>query len=167
MATRLTDTKIQITVCPKRLRWPEAGTTVAWSKLHDCVDRLQRLVRTVDENCLQTERTVDLSPEGIARRRTEFGRQALTQLASFKSFQIAEQAAIKDIDALEKRRDDLNVEQAQMQQQLTKALEDLRGGVAATKRMLLERCKMRDDDDRQFRSSGLLSGGAAKSGGIY
>jgi hypothetical protein len=39
-----------------------------------------------------------------------------------------------------------------MQQQLTKALEELRAGAAAAKRMLLERCEIRDDDDGQSRS---------------
>jgi hypothetical protein len=39
-----------------------------------------------------------------------------------------------------------------MQQQLTKALEELRAGIAAAKRMLLERCELRDDDGSQVRS---------------
>jgi hypothetical protein len=42
--------------------------------------------------------------------------------------------------------------QADMQAKLTKALSELREGVAATKRMLLERTEMREDDDGQFRS---------------
>ena len=45
----------------------------------------------------------------------------------------------------------LHPEQVQMQRSLRKALEELREGVAATKRMLLERCEMRVDDG-QFRS---------------
>jgi len=46
----------------------------------------------------------------------------------------------------------LHPEQTEMEQLLTKALDDVREGVAATKRMLLERCEMREDDDGQFRS---------------
>src|SRR5450759_2119347 len=58
-----------------------------------------------------------------------------------------------------------------MQQSLRKALEELREGVAATKRMLLERCEMREDDG-QFRSvheapatRGANGGEGVKSGG--
>jgi hypothetical protein len=51
----------------------------------------------------------------------------------------------------ERARAALHPEQVQMQQQLTKSLEELRAGVAAAKRMLLERCEVRDDDGR-FRS---------------
>jgi hypothetical protein len=152
-----------------------------------------------------------LSSEGIARRRTELGRQALTELANFKPFQIAEKAALENVVYLEKKMVDLpqsptNVadvalaqeirsyisdqkspidfaaksmsdprvlsailnapaflsglgdtqwnlvreraraalhpEQAQMQKSLMKALDELREGVAATKRLLLERCEM-------------------------
>ena len=39
-----------------------------------------------------------------------------------------------------------------MHQKLTKAMQDLREGIAATKRMLLERCKLREGGDGQFRS---------------
>jgi hypothetical protein len=52
----------------------------------------------------------------------------------------------------ERARAALHPEQVQMQQQLTKARDELRAGIAATKRMLLERCELRDDDDGQFRS---------------
>jgi hypothetical protein len=46
----------------------------------------------------------------------------------------------------ERARAALHPEQVQMQQQLTKSLEELRAGLAAAKRMLLERCELRDDD---------------------
>jgi hypothetical protein len=74
--------------------------TVALNSLH-------RFVRTVDNRCAEVEQKRDLSPDWIAHRRTELGRQALIELASFKPFEIAEQAASNDIDFL-KRRDDLD-----------------------------------------------------------
>jgi hypothetical protein len=46
----------------------------------------------------------------------------------------------------ERARAALHPEQVQMQQQLTKARDELRAGLAAAKRMLLERCELRDDD---------------------
>jgi len=53
----------------------------------------------------------------------------------------------------ERARAALHPEQQQMQQHLTKALADVRGGVDAARRMLLERYDMREDDDGQFRST--------------
>ena len=41
---------------------------------------------------------------------------------------------------------------ADMHEKLTKALGELRGGLASCQRLLLERCEMRVDDDGQFRS---------------
>jgi hypothetical protein len=46
----------------------------------------------------------------------------------------------------ERARAALHPEQVQTQQQLTKSLEELREGLAAAKRLLLERCELRDDD---------------------
>jgi hypothetical protein len=63
-------------------------------------------------------------------------------LAKFKPFQIAEKAVTENIDLLD-RLTDRDSKGAQMQQKLTKALEDLREGVAATKRAVIERCQMR------------------------
>ncbi len=144
MATRrLTDNEIRIVIVPTHLRWPESGTTAAWTKLHNCVDSLHSFVRTVDNRCAEVEQKRDLSFDGIARRRTEIGRQALIELESFRPFEIAEQAATKDINFL-KRRDDRDPQEAQMEQKLTKALDDLRKGVTATERLLLERCKLRE-----------------------
>ena len=47
----------------------------------------------------------------------------------------------------ERGRAALHPEQVQMRKWLTKALDDLREGVAATKRMLQERCKIDEDRD--------------------
>ena len=65
----------------------------------------------------------------------------MTKLASFTPLQIAEKAVTENIDLLD-RLTDQDSKEAQMHQKLTKALQDLREGVAATKRVLLERCKM-------------------------
>jgi hypothetical protein len=216
MPKQLTDTEIAMRIVPTRLRWPspETAKTIAWDRLREAVDLLHGLVRAVDNNCQQAEQDIDLSPEGIARRRTELGRQALTELANFKPLQIAEKAALENLDYLEKKMVDLpqpptNVadvalaqeirqyvrgqkspidfaaksmsdprvlsailnapaflsglgdtewnmvrerartamhpEQAQMQKWLMKARDELREGVAATKRMLLERCEMGEE----------------------
>ena len=212
---RLTDNEIHTCVVATRIRWPETGTTIAWSRLHDCVDALQGLVRTVDLHCAEAEQNHDFSAAGITRRRVELGRQALTELANFKPLQAAEKATLDNIEYLEKKMIDLpqpptNVadvalaqeirsyiskrkspidvamksvsdprilsailnapsflsglsdaefkvvrerarvalhpEQVQMQQQLTKARDELRAGIAAAKRMLLERCELLGDD---------------------
>ena len=45
--------------------------------------------------------------EGIARRRSELGRQALAELQSFKPFAIAEKATRENIEVLEKKMEDL------------------------------------------------------------
>jgi hypothetical protein len=62
----------------------------------------------------------------------------------------------------ERARTALHPEQAQMQQWLTKALQELREGIAATKRTLLERCQINAEEDGQSRSTRQpLSGGAS------
>jgi hypothetical protein len=35
---RVTDNEIRIRIVPTHLRWPEASTTAAWTKLHSCVE---------------------------------------------------------------------------------------------------------------------------------
>ncbi len=57
---------------------------------------------------------------------------------------MAEQAVTKEIDMLEKR-EGLTSQEAQAKQKMTKALDELRAGIAATQRLLLERCKMRGE----------------------
>ena len=139
---QLTNTEIQVRVVPTRLRWPETGTTIAWTRAHDCVDALQDLVRSVDIACIEVEQSRELSPGAIARRRADFCDQALRKLVNFPAFEIAEKTLSENIVALE-RLSDRNPEQVQMLQKLTQALHDLREGIEATRRMLLERCKMR------------------------
>lgn len=141
---KLSDTEIQVRVVPMRLRWPETGTTIAWTKAHDCVDALRDLVRNVDLGCLEAEQNRELSAGVIARRRSELCNQAMTKLASFTPFQIAEKAVTENIYLLD-RLTDRDSKEAQMHQKLTKALDDLRKGVAATERAVIERCQMRAD----------------------
>ena len=43
-------------------------------------------------------------------------------------------------------------QQAQMPQQLTKLLDDLRGGIEVAKRAVREQCQMGEGDDGQLRS---------------
>lgn len=51
----------------------------------------------------------------------------------------------------ERARVALHPQQSEMQQWLNKALAEVRGGAAAAKRMLLERCELREDGEGQFR----------------
>lgn len=51
----------------------------------------------------------------------------------------------------ERARVALHPQQSEMQQRLNKALAELREGVAAAKRVLLERCELREDSEGQFR----------------
>ncbi len=140
---RLTDTQIAIRIVPKHVRWPASGSSVAWSKAHTCVDALQALVHSVDAACIEAEQDRELSASGINRRRAELCDQALRKLANFTAFEIAERALSENIAALE-RLSDRDPGQAQMLQKLTQALHDLREGLAATRRMMLERCKVRE-----------------------
>lgn len=189
--------------------------------VHETVDALHGLCRAVDDNCFQTEQNIDLSSDGIIRRRAELGRQALTELASFKALKTAEKATLNDIELLESKmtnmpqpptnvvevaqaqelrahiraqkspidfimkhlsnprilaavltadaflsglsdaefnlvreraRTTLHPVQAEMQTKYTKALGELREGLEAARRVVLERTEMRIDDDGQFRS---------------
>ncbi len=143
MAThKLSNTEIAICIVPKRLRWPEPRTGSVWTKAHYCVDAFQDLVRGVDIACVDAEQS-ELSAGDIARRRAELCDQALRRLANFPAFEIAEKALSENIVALE-RLSNRNPEQAQMLQKLTQALHDLREGIEATRRMVLDRCKIRE-----------------------
>ncbi len=62
---------------------------------------------------------------------------------SFRSFEIAEKVLTENIDALEKLTAP-DAQQSQIHQTLTKALGDLPEGVEATRRMVLDRCKIRE-----------------------
>ena len=140
---RLSENLINISIAPKRVRWPKRGATAAWTKAHDCVDALQDLVRKVDVDCLQVEQNRELSADAIRRRRHEICDKAMAKLATFEAFDIAEKALMDDIGSLE-RLTDPSPEQAQMHEKLKQALKELREGVEATKRMVQERCKTRE-----------------------
>ncbi len=142
-ANKLSDLQIAITVVPMRTRWPESGTSVAWTKAHDCVDSLQEFVRKVDRDCLQAEQNEELSVEAIRRRRAEIYDRAMLKLTNFGPFQIAEKAVSDTINSLE-RLSNLNSEQAQMLEALKRMLGDLEEGISATQRMLQERCRVRE-----------------------
>jgi len=223
MTRRLTDIEIAGRIVPTILRWPAGlAKTIAWDRLRECVDALRGLVFMANASCVEAEQDQDLSPEGIIRRRTQIGQQALAELADFKPLQIAEKAVANNLAFLEQRmvelptkpttnsveflmeqeirrylneqkspanfvlksmsdqrlisavltappylsglsdtqwnmvreraRAALHPEQAEMQEWLNKALAEVREGTAAAKRILLERCEMREDDNGQFRS---------------
>jgi hypothetical protein len=137
---KLSDIQIKVRIVPKRVRWPESGSSDAWTKGHNCVDALQDLVRSLDTDCVEVEHNRDISADAISRRRAELCDQALRNLVHFPAFELAEKALAENIVALE-RLNARNPEQVQMLQKLTQALNDLREGIAATRRMVLERCK--------------------------
>ncbi|MCK1478048.1 hypothetical protein IVB27_25405 [Bradyrhizobium sp. 197] len=221
MTRRLTDTEIAARIVPTVMRWPaDISKTIAWDRLRECVDALRGLVFTVNGHCLEAEHDGDLSPDGIFRRRTQLGQQALAELADFTPFQTAEKAVASNLVYLEERmvelpkpttnsiefmleqeirvhirrqksrldvvvgsladrrflsavinapaylsgltevewnvvreraRAALHPQQSEMQQWLNKALAEVRDGLTAAKRMLLERCELREDGEGQFR----------------
>ena len=63
----------------------------------------------------------------------------------------------------------LHPEQVQMQQQLTKALEEMRGGVEAARRALIERCGMvgRANADMYNRKVGAAVVAVRRAGGLH
>ena len=132
---RLTEAEIQVRIVPTMLRWPspESANTGVWDRLRDGVKALRAMLRVLDDACHRAEHDRDLKPESIARHRIELGDQALSKLAAFKPLQIAERAVDENINDLEPKRQNL----------LTKALDELREGVAATERAVVERCQMR------------------------
>ena len=142
---RLTEAEIQVRIVPTHLRWPspESANTSVWDRLRDCVEALRGTLRLLDEKCDRAEHDVDLNPKAIARRRIELGEQALSNLGAFKPLQTAELAVDANINDFEPK----------MQNLLRKALEDLREGIAATERAVVERCRMRavPQQDVRFR----------------
>ena len=132
---RLTEAEIQVRIVPTMLRWPspESANTSVWDRLRDCVEALRGMLRLLDEKCDRAEHDSDLKPESIARRRKELGNQALSKLAAFTPLRSAELAVDENINDLEPK----------MQNLLRKALEELREGIAATERAVVDRCQMR------------------------
>jgi hypothetical protein len=140
---KVSDAQIAITIVPKRVRWPEPGAANVWTVAHCCVDALHNLVRQVDLDCAEAEQNPDHSASAIARHRAQLCDQAMSKLANFRLFEIAEKTLTNNINALEGLSDP-DPQQAQTHQKLTQALRDLQEGIEATRRMLLERCKVRE-----------------------
>ena len=140
---RLTENQISISIVPRSFRWPQSGTSVAWTTAHHCVNALKHFVRKVDFACAEVEEDRKLSTSAIAGRRSEICEQALKQLLNFGAFETAEKALMESIEALEAlgHRD---AEQVRMLEMSKQALTDLREGIPATQRMLQERCRVRE-----------------------
>lgn len=239
---RLTQNEINLRIVPTVLRWPppDVAKTIAWDRLRECVEAMRSLAQAAENNCFTAEQDRDLSSEGIRRRRTKVGQQALAELTELKAVKLAEKAVADNLAFLEERmvempkppsnvadvmlaqevrafvksqsspidfviksiadrtvlsailnapnflsgltetewnvvrgraRETLHPEETEMQKQLRKALTDVREGVAAAKRTLLERCEMREDVEGQFHSvhepvgSQKSGTAAAKTGG--
>ena len=143
MTKRLTDNEIAIRIVPTHLRWPEAGTSAAWRRLHECVQHLHEFARAVDNDCIEIEQKRDLGRNEIELQRAEVSQQALKNLAAVSLFKIAKQVATKEIEALEKR-EGLTPQESHTKLKLIGAMDELGRGLAATERLMLERCKMRE-----------------------
>jgi hypothetical protein len=141
---RLSENLIAISIVPQHVaRWLERGTTPAMTSAYDCVVAFKDLVRAADLESLQVEQNRELSAEAIRKRRSMICDKAMTKLANFKAFHVAEKALIDEINRLE-RLSDPDPQQAQMRDKLNQALRDLREGVEATRRLVQERCKIRE-----------------------
>ncbi|MBW5438729.1 hypothetical protein FXB41_29375 [Bradyrhizobium canariense] len=138
----LTQNEIAIRIVPTHLRWPEASTSVVWRLLHECVQQLHDFARTFDSDCTEIEGSRQLARDEIMRRRAEVGHRAMKQLAVFRPFDSASVAATREIERLH-RREELTPQESEAKQKLIKALDELRGGLAAMERLLLERSKIR------------------------
>ena len=145
MPRKLSDIAIAVRVVPTMLRWPssDAASTIVWDRLRDAVEALRSLVRSVDDDCDKVEHDSHLNWEGIARRRIELGNQALSKLAAFTPLHSSELTVDKNINDFEPK----------MQNLLRKAIDELREGVAAAERAVVERCRMRavPQQDVRFR----------------
>lgn len=142
---RLTENEIRVRIVPTMLRWPspESANTSVWDRLRDGVEALRAMLRALDDACHEVEHDRHINPQDIRRRRIELGNHALSKIAAFKPLDTAERAVDANINDLEPK----------MQNLLRKALEELREGVAATERAVVERCQMRavPQQDVRFR----------------
>ena len=126
----MTDLEIAARVVPTMLRWPPE---IVFDQMRDCVEALRSMLRVLEERCDRVERDTDLKPESISRRRIQLGEEALAKLAAFEPLQKAERAVDENIKHLDTKTQNL----------LAKALDEFREGVAATRRAVVERCRMR------------------------
>jgi hypothetical protein len=139
---KLSDLEIKVRIVPTRVRWPEADAGGAWSKAHQCVCALEDLVRYVDDSCLEVEQK-RLSSSELRESRAAICYHAMAKLVNFRAFEVAERALCENINALE-RLDSRNPNQVHMLDKLRQAQRDLNEGIEATRRMVKDRCKMRE-----------------------
>ena len=132
MTHKLTDLGIAARIVPTMLRWP-ISEVAAGNRLRDGVEALRDMLRGLDDACQRLEHDHRLQPQEVRRRRTELGERALRQLVDFKPVLSAERAVNENIDKVEPK----------MQTLLIKALGELREGVDAARRAIVERCQMR------------------------
>ena len=130
MPRRLSDNEIAVRVVPTMLRWPPE---IVFDRMRDCVEALRSMLRVLDERCEHVERDTDLKPESISRRRIQLGEEALAELAVFEPLHRAERAVDEHIKHLDTKTQNL----------MARALDEVREGVAATQRAVIERCQMR------------------------
>ena len=138
---RMTDLGIAARVVPTMLRWPPE---IVFDQMRDCVEALRSMLRVLEERCDRVERDTDLKPESISRRRIQLGEEALAELAAFEPLHRAERA----VDEHVKHRD------TKTQNLMARALDEVREGVAATERAVVERCQMRAVPQLNVRSRG-------------
>jgi len=139
----LSEIAIKVRIVPRRGQLPNAQSSKVWTAVHDCILAYETVVRDVESACMAFERDKDdLSPDAIRRRRSQICEQGLARLVGFRPLEMAEKALTQRISALESL-NERNSEQVRSLNQLTQALADLRQGIEATKRTILEICKVR------------------------
>jgi hypothetical protein len=143
VATKLTDNEIRIRIVPTHVRWPEPSSTPAWARLRDCVKALHTFTRKIENESLEIKRMFLLDRDSLVRQHADLASRALQELANFQPLQIAERSVAKELGELNKN-PKVAAQQQRDKQILIKALEELRGGIAATERLVQERCGVRE-----------------------
>lgn len=140
---KLTENEIRIRIVPTHLRWPEARTSNAWAQAHGCVRRLHDFVRNLDQQCVQVEQSSKMNSQNRAQQLEALNNRALAKLANFSPLREAERAVASEAEALNKR-DETTPQHMKMKERLAGAMEELRDGIAATERLVQERCGTRE-----------------------
>jgi hypothetical protein len=101
------------------------------------------LARNVDIQCLEFKAEAPLHQADVSRRKAELALKTMAELDNFNALQIAERAVATEISNISGKTE-LTPKQREAQRLLATALQDLRAGIAATERLVQERCGTRE-----------------------
>lgn len=134
IARRMTELEIAARVVPTMLRWPSQNPQRAlWDQLREAVEGLRDLVRTIETDCRHLESDPHLNPEAVRRRRVELGERMTGRLLSLRPVEDCERAIEENTQNVDPK----------TRASFAKAIDELREGVASTRRAIRERCQMR------------------------